>query len=115
MKVRSWTAAVAALTLFPSVARAQEWRAMGPPGGDARVLASDPANARRLFLGTTDGHIFLSDDAGEHWVLAGRAGNRRDSVVTAIVVDAHNSNHVLVSTWTRDGEQGGGVFQSEDG
>lgn len=88
---------------------------MGPPGGDARVLASDPANARRLFLGTTDGHIFLSDDAGEHWVLAGRAGNRRDSVVTAIVVDAHNSNHVLVSTWTRDGEQGGGVFQSEDG
>lgn len=115
MSVRSWIAAAAAMTFSASGTFAQAWRAMGPPGGDARVLASDPANPRKLFLGTTDGHIFVSEDGGEHWALAGRAGTRRDSVVTAIVVDAKDSKRVLVSSWTRDGEQGGGVFESEDG
>ena len=48
-------------------AQAQVWQAMGPDGGDVRALASDPANPAVLYLGTTDGAIFTSRDAGADW------------------------------------------------
>ena len=48
---------VAALVFCTAAAVcAQTWRAMGPPGGDVRSLASDPRNPRQLYLGTSDGH-----------------------------------------------------------
>jgi photosystem II stability/assembly factor-like uncharacterized protein len=105
--------ALALLTGLP--ARAQTWRAMGPPGGDVRSLAADPSDPRRLYLGTTDGHVFRSDDAGEHWALAGRAGPRQDGVLTALVVDPHGAHALFAATWTLDPHAGGGVFRSEDG
>jgi photosystem II stability/assembly factor-like uncharacterized protein len=105
----------AAALLCAGAAHAQSWRSMGPPGGDVRVLAADSANPRRLFLGTADGHIFGSDDAGDHWSLVGRAGNRQDSVVTGIIVGASESRRLLVSTWSQDGTAGGGIFRSDDG
>src|SRR5579862_782811 len=65
---------------------AQTWRSIGPPGGDVRALTQDAQNPSQLYLGTTDGHIFGSQDAGEHWSLLGRTGLRSDSVVTSILV-----------------------------
>jgi photosystem II stability/assembly factor-like uncharacterized protein len=107
-------AAILALLLAP-VACAQVWQPMGPPGGDVRTLASDPANRSHLFLGTSDGHIFGSTDAGEHWTLLGRAGARLDSVVTSIVVDAHDPRVLWAATWTQDPTAGGGIYRSENG
>ena len=40
-------------------AHAQAWKPLGPPGGDVRVLATDPSRRERIFLGTADGHILL--------------------------------------------------------
>jgi photosystem II stability/assembly factor-like uncharacterized protein len=95
---------------------AQVWLSMGPPGGDALALAADPSNSRILYLGTSDGHIFGSRDRGDHWQLLGRAGNRPDAVVTAIVVDPRDSRTLFASAWTRGIEaEGGGVFVSRDG
>jgi photosystem II stability/assembly factor-like uncharacterized protein len=94
---------------------AQIWKPMGPPGGDVRTLASDPSDKARVFLGTADGHIFGSTDAGEHWTLLGRAGTRLDSVVTVIVVDPRAPQKLLASTWTQDPKAGGGVYRSDDG
>jgi len=96
-------------------ARAQVWTPLGPPGGDARVLAADPQNLSRVFLGTADGHIFGSQDSGAHWILLGRASSRIDAVITAIVVDPRNSNVLLASSWARNSADGGGVFRSSDG
>jgi len=87
---------------------------MGPPGGDVRSLAADPKNSQRIFLGTTDGHVFGSTDGGLRWQLLGRAGNRLDSVVAALIVDPRNRQTVYAGTWTRD-SSGGGVFRSDDG
>src|SRR5580704_5624206 len=70
---------------------AQTWRPMGPPGGDVRALASDPQKPSQIYLGTTDGHIFGSGDAGEHWQLLGRASDRLDAVVAALLVDPRDS------------------------
>jgi photosystem II stability/assembly factor-like uncharacterized protein len=87
---------------------------MGPPGGDVRSLAADPRDPQRLYLGTSDGHIFGSRDAGEHWELLGRAGLRRDTVVTAILPDPRDSQVLYAGTWTQDPAAGGGVYRSGD-
>src|ERR1700689_1262102 len=91
--------------VFPVLA--QVWQPMGPSGGDVRTLAADPDDARRLFLGTADGHIFASTDAGDHRAILGRAGSRLDSVVTAIVVDPRDAKSLLAATWTQDPAAGG--------
>jgi photosystem II stability/assembly factor-like uncharacterized protein len=101
--------------LLAPLARAQEWKPMGPPGGDVRSLAVDPANSKHLLLGTSDGHVFASRDSGGQWALLGRAGTRLDSVITSIVFDPRDSQSVWASTWTQDSAEGGGVYHSEDG
>jgi len=103
-----------ALLSVPTVC-AQTWRPMGPPGGDVRTLAADPNDSRRIYLGTSDGHVFGSRDAGEHWQLLGRAGSRLDSVVTAILVDPRDARTLYAATRTQDPAAGGGVFRSSDG
>jgi photosystem II stability/assembly factor-like uncharacterized protein len=85
---------------------------MGPPGGDALVLAADPVSAQNLFLGTADGHIFGSTNGGDSWELLGRAG-APDTVITAILVDPRNSSTLFAAGWTRNGS-GGAVFRSSD-
>jgi len=101
------------LAVFPS--SAQTWEAIGPSGGDVRALVADPSHPEFVYLGTTDGHIFGSRDAGSHWSLLGQAGAAGNAIVTAILIDPHDSNTVIASTWTREqyGE-GGGVFLSRD-
>lgn len=93
---------------------AQEWQELGPNGGDVRAMVADPANPDVLYLGTVDGHIFSSQDAGQHWHLTGRVGDRADTVVMAIIVDRRDSRHLYAATRTL-GENGGGVFRSDDG
>jgi photosystem II stability/assembly factor-like uncharacterized protein len=103
------------LLLAATAARAQAWKPLGPPGGDVRALAADPARPARIFLGTADGHIFGSEDSGAHWTLLGRASSRLDAVITAIVVDPRDGNVLFASSWTRDSAVEGGVFRSGDG
>lgn len=102
------------LMLLPPAVGGQTWSPMGPPGGDVRSLAADPADPRRIYLGTSDGHIFGSRDAGESWQLLGRAGFRQDAVVTTILVDPRDSKVLFAGTWTQDPSAGGGVFRSDD-
>src|ERR1700728_5297512 len=59
--------------------QAQAWRAIGPAGGDVRALASDPAHPEVLYLGTTDGAIFASRDAGANWQQLGAAGEKKNA------------------------------------
>ncbi len=81
-----------------------------------RALTSDPSHPERLYLGTTDGAIFTSRDAGANWEQRGVAGEKRAAVVTAIIVDPRNSARLYAATWTREaGGEGGGVFLSDDG
>jgi len=102
------------LAAFPSAA--QTWKAVGPSGGDVRALAFDPSHPDFVYLGTTDGHIFGSQDRGSHWHLLGLAGSAGNAIVTSILIDPRDSSTLLAATWTREkyGE-GGGVFLSRDG
>ena len=53
--------------LSASGAAPESWVALGPPGGDVRSLAADPRDPRVLYLGTADGVLYRSDDAGGRW------------------------------------------------
>lgn len=106
------TFGLALLSFLPVCA--QTWRPMGPPGGDVRSFGTDPNDPRRIYLGTSDGHVFGSSDAGERWQLLGRAGPRLDAVVTSILVDPRDSRVLYAGTWTQDPVAGGGVFRSSD-
>jgi photosystem II stability/assembly factor-like uncharacterized protein len=81
-----------------------------------RALASDPAHPEVLYMGTADGAIFLSRDAGADWEPLGVAGENQNAVVTAIIVDPGRSARLYAATWTREAAgEGGGVFLSSDG
>lgn len=92
---------------------AQKLTSMGPLGGDVRALVADPVRPNVLYLGTADGYIYGSQDAGERWQPLGRVV---DGVITAVVVSTDVSGVLFSSVWTaeKNGE-GGGVFLSRDG
>jgi photosystem II stability/assembly factor-like uncharacterized protein len=101
------------LCSFAMNCRAQKWERIGPEGGDAISLSA--AGKGEIFLGTADGHIFGSQDSGEHWELRGRAGKRLDGVVQKIVVDIRENTRLYAAVWTQDPAAGGGVYRSENG
>jgi photosystem II stability/assembly factor-like uncharacterized protein len=108
--------ACACVLVWAAPVQAQVWQAMGPSGGDVRALASDLERPEVLYLGTTDGAIFTSRDAGADWEPLGVVGENQNAVVTAIVVDPRNSARLYAATWTREAAgEGGGVFLSSDG
>jgi photosystem II stability/assembly factor-like uncharacterized protein len=92
--------------------RAQEWQRIGPEGGNVISLAI--LGNGDVLLGTADGHVFASRNAGEHWELRGRAGSRFDGVVQSLVADRQVGTRVYAAVWTLDPYAGGGVFRSED-
>jgi len=99
--------------LLPFSVNSQTWRQIGPPGGDVQSLAAVHGNARTLFLGTSDGHVFGSRDAGEHWELLGRIGEHHDDVIMSMLVDQRSANTVYATSWTLS-SHGGGVYRSGD-
>jgi photosystem II stability/assembly factor-like uncharacterized protein len=113
MRVRMSVCFAAILIVAVVPLSAQDWRPVGPAGGDVRSLAADPHDPRVIYLGTQDGHVFGSHDGGEHWQLLGRAG-AEDSVVFAIHVDTRNSQTLYAATWSL-GQTPGGAFRSKDG
>jgi photosystem II stability/assembly factor-like uncharacterized protein len=109
----NWLAA-AALALSAAVATpAQTWRQVGPPGGTVMSLGADPRDASKLYLGTSDGHVFHSSDEGAHWQLLSRIGVGQDDVITHIIVDSRDSKRLFASTWSLY-TGGGGVYRSND-
>ena len=91
------------------------WVAFGPDGGDARRIAPDPRDHAHLYLGTANGWIYESHNAGVRWTRLAQVGNRDDLVLDNIVVDAKNSNHLIVGAWVIDRPDGGLYFSYDGG
>ena len=86
---------------------------MGPAGGTVISLEADPRDSNKVYLGTSDGHVFFSSDEGQHWNLLSRIGSGQDDVVTHILVDPRDAKRLYASTWTLY-SGGGGVYRSDD-
>jgi photosystem II stability/assembly factor-like uncharacterized protein len=89
-----------------------DWRANGPPGGDVRSLVVDPNNADRFYLGTLDGQLYTSADAGKNWDLLYNF-NKPRLFVDHIIVDPRDSRTLYVATHRH--KEAGGFFKSIDG
>ncbi|MGC2194177.1 MAG: transcriptional regulator, partial [Terriglobales bacterium] len=94
---------------------AGQWAVIGPDGGDVRSLAYDPHNPDRIFLGTSTGVIFVSNNGGQDWSRFAHLGTGDDYVLDHIAVDPQNSNIMYVSAWTAQSQQAGDMFRTSDG
>ncbi len=98
--------------LAPAAHAAEAWSPTGPTGGDVRALASDPRDPRVLYLGTADGFVYRSEDAGQAWRRLAPGFPDRGQSLDNIVVDPRG--RVLIGYWEVEGK-GGGVARSDDG
>ncbi len=102
--------AVTACSILP--AAAQTWLpAGGPPGGDVRGLAADPRDPGVLYLGTADGQLYRSEDAGQHWRRTTPGFPLRGMSLDEIVVGP--AGDLVVAYWEVAGA-GGGIARSTD-
>lgn len=103
---------LALMALLSTSVSAQKWERLGPEGGMVQSLGTGPG--KQIYLGTTDGHVFFSNDGAHTWELCGRVGWRLDGVVTRIFGDPRDENRVFAAVWYQQPGAGGGVFESED-
>jgi photosystem II stability/assembly factor-like uncharacterized protein len=96
----------------PAVSAA--WTTIGPDGGNARRFAFDPHNPQRIYLGTTDSWIYVSDDAGASWKRLAKLGPEDDLVVDSLAVDRSDPKTLFAGVWVMD-HPDGGVYISHDG
>ncbi len=94
-------------------AKAGAWTTIGPDGGDARRFAFDPRDPQRIYLGTTDSWIYVSDDAGASWTRLAKLGSQDNLVVDSLAVDRSDPKTLFAGVWVVD-HPDGGVYISHD-
>ncbi|MGH9569492.1 MAG: WD40/YVTN/BNR-like repeat-containing protein, partial [Candidatus Angelobacter sp.] len=95
---------------------AQQWRAVGPDGGSVRSLALDPANPERVFLGTSAGRLYFSNDGGRTWSRFAHLGTASEMVLDHVVLDPANPQIMYVAGWNAQSPGSDGeMFRSKDG
>ena len=95
------------------------WVSAGPLniGGRATAVAVDPNNTNRIWLGTAEGGVFRSENAGVDWapVFDGQTA----TAIGSITVHPVDSNTVYVGTGEDNGGglayDGEGMFRTTDG
>lgn len=104
---------VALQALFAHAETAPAWTPLGgPTGGDVRSLAADPRDPRRVFLGTSDGVLYRSSDAGRSWRRVQPGFPLPGMSLDDLAFDARG--RLWVGYWEVAGG-GGGVARSDDG
>ena len=103
------------VVLCASVSWAGQWTVLGPDGGDVRSLAYDPHNPDHIFLGTSTGVLFTSNDGGRSWSRFVHLGAGDDYVLDHIAINPQNTNIIYVSAWSVVNQQAGELFRTKDG
>lgn len=93
-------------------AGAQAWRLTGPTGGDVRSLAVSSREPAVVYLGTAEGVLYRSGDAGQSWRRLEPGFPLRGMSLDNIVVTP--AGDLIVGYWRVAGD-GGGVARSADG
>lgn len=113
-KIRIAAAIIVVWSVIPVALHAVTWFPLGPYGGDARSFAADPRDAKHLYLGTANGWIYESHDAGRSWMRLSQLGGRNDLVIDHIVPDDKDPKRLAAAAFVAD-HPDGGVYLSEDG
>ncbi|MBI2821548.1 MAG: hypothetical protein HYX74_04935 [Acidobacteria bacterium] len=99
------------LLLAAPPSRGQTLDFKGPYGGDVRSLALNPRSPDLLIAGTSDGQIFRTEDAGEHWKRV--VGLGRGFVVDNLAFDPAVAGRVYAAVWDIQSNRGA-LFRSDD-
>jgi photosystem II stability/assembly factor-like uncharacterized protein len=99
---------------LPRLAAQTIWSAVGPAGGDARVLASVPGQPAHLYFGSTNSWLYESLDGGASWRRLAKLDSADDLILDHIIVDQLNPATIYVAAWKLD-HPGGGLWVSHDG
>ncbi len=91
-----------------------QWTALSPEGGDVRALAYDPRDPERVYLGTSAGRLFISNDGGANWSKLARLGSGTDYVLDNIAIDSTDPSIIYVAAWSLS-DHSGDLFRSQDG
>ena len=89
-------------------------RVLGPFGGDVRSLAVHPEKPDTLYLGTSDGQIYVSRDTGLNWSRINPGLGRRDLVVDNLAFDPSDPATLYAATWELKADRGQ-LFRSRSG
>ena len=89
------------------------WEPIGPPGGDVRDIAADPRDPRVVYLGTADGALYRSEDAGLRWTRLTPGLARRGMSLDDVIVTG--AGDLLVGYWAVAGTGGGVAFSGDGG
>jgi photosystem II stability/assembly factor-like uncharacterized protein len=101
-----------ALVLMSASTFAQ-WIPLGPDGGDVRSVTYDPHHPDRIYLGTSAGQLYISNDNGKTWTRHARLGNGNDYVLDNMEIDP-SSGTFYVAAWSIE-QESGDLFRSDDG
>jgi photosystem II stability/assembly factor-like uncharacterized protein len=86
---------------------------IGPYGGTVRSLLISSKNSRIVYLGTSDGQMFQSQDGGLSWNPVYPGIPRRQIVLDTLVEDPADPDHLFAGGWDLR-SNGGGLFESND-
>lgn len=88
------------------------WSVIGPNGGDVRSVEVDPKDKNKIYIGTADGQIHVSNDAGKTWKML-VSFEKPLLNLEQILVDSRDSNVIYASG--HRGNLPGGFFKTTDG
>lgn len=95
---------------------AQRWQPLGPEGGSVRSLTLDPGHPERVFLGTSAGRLYVSEDGGASWTRLAQLGAPAEMVLDHIVIDPSNPYIIYIAAWNAQAPNSDGdIFRSGDG
>lgn len=102
---------IIALVVAASLPASAEWTRAGLYGADVRSLVVDPRNPDRVFVGTSQGEVYLSLNGGKEWINPRNGVPFPGYIVDNLAVD--DQGRLWAASW---GLWGGGVLAaSEDG
>jgi photosystem II stability/assembly factor-like uncharacterized protein len=84
---------------------------IGPFGGDVRSLLLDSKKPSIVYLGSSNGRIFKSLDAGASWTALYPGIGNFDYVIDTLIQHPADPNHIYAGAWDLHSE-GGGLFES---
>jgi len=95
-----------------------DWKPIGPFGGHALKILTDPTNPQNLFVATKNGQIYRSQSGGDRWEALPLSLNP-SSLLEAIAINPENSKELYAGVAEGSGatiaSSMGGVYKSEDG